>query len=48
MEHVHATTVHRHTAVALQCNKTMRSEIASRVDYGTLDGVGDQESTDDE
>jgi hypothetical protein len=48
MEHEHATTVHRHTAVALRCNKTLRSEIANRVEFGTLDGVGDQESIDDE
>jgi len=48
MEHEQAATVHRHTAVALRCNKTLRSEIANRVEFGTLDGVADQGSIDDE
>jgi hypothetical protein len=48
MEQERVTTVHRHTAVALQCNKTLRSETESRVEFGKLDGVGDQESIDDE
>jgi hypothetical protein len=48
VEHEQATTVHRHTAVALRCNKMLRSEVANRVEFGTLDGVGDRESIDDE